>query len=538
MPMSDKLIYTLENVRRVDLEPFCTAAKNLRFPSFTYAKRHECSVSQIEFLKLLAYFTVDKLNLKSSRAKTLTVPNHLRSFYRELIQWDLSKLTKTWQSFHAAIYRYLVPGIEKLLHEKTDVSGKVQQARERYQAQIDLIGQVILNNYGHLLVPPPGSSGNYMCEKLTSLIPDELKENPSDVVFKYAGGGAFGQVVFMKDSRAPLIYVAKFVKNVSPATIEREINAQGIFYQLGIAPAPIEFKSVRHGSVNLNAILMEPVDYTLKEALCHAGSNIAAVQAIAEDVYNVLTIMRDSNVTHGDLHLENFCYVYPKTGKGAARPVLIDFGMSSTNYHLPEVDVEQLVRTLIDVGVPYKYADVIVNRVNDFLKDSNCPYTIVGTTKQHRKVWDYYIKKQRAGFEEFVPRCKPAGAQPPQQTGSGENLASPFLQSPPPTPSLVFPEGFSPRVHTPESYSLPHTPEWPFPSDVGQPTLHASPSWPSSESEMSPVFRRKRRRFLPESDDSESESLGHKSKPILLDSDSDSVIDLTGGYSRCHGVVC
>jgi serine/threonine protein kinase len=325
----------------------------------------------MQFLSLVAFFTGDKTleDLVKRYKKTMD------DVY-ELTDSDINRASKLSPG--------QIPGfLENLRQEILRDSVRVNESNSTLAT--------IYRRYGSLLNPPPDNPVGFMCREVVKLMGPSLR---GWTLVKYLGGGAYGKVFLMKNPQGKSVAVKLQKIGAGSDDPSEEVRMQKIFAGHGLGPKVIQHTSTTTASgAMVDLIVMEPVDYTLREALCMAGNNRRRVQFVAEQIISLMERMKRHNLTHGDMHDENLAF---RVEGGQLKPLLIDFGFSGENIHFPEVDAEQLARVMVtsDFGVPYPHTDILVEELETFLRLGGSRYKIKGTHNAHDDIHDEYMKKR------------------------------------------------------------------------------------------------------------------------------------------------
>ena len=374
--MLPSLAKRLKVVQHVPMDLFCMDTKSRNFTgAYAVNDASVCLITQMQFLAMVGFLKNDKkLQKLTSKHKNL-----MDSVY---------KLSKAEESRvlglkDGAASEYL----DTVYHSKMDNPTAFKES--------DKVLATLMKEYGHLVVPPAQDPHNFMCKTLVKLMGPAVK---GWSILKYLGGGEYGKVFLMHTPAGEKVAV-KLMIETEPGETQSEIKAQKVFSKVGLGPELFKYTSSRTaGGVKVDLIVMEPVDYTLREVLCMAGNDVGRVRAVVAQVMALMRGMRRHKLTHGDMHDENVAF---RVKNGKLSPVLIDFGFSVTNGSFPQVDAEQLVRVLVEDGMGplYPHALLIVEALRDFLKDQGIKYNIKGTSPGYFKIHDEYLETYRGGDE-------------------------------------------------------------------------------------------------------------------------------------------
>lgn len=372
--MTARLTKKLNALKHIPFDLFCENVKSVELGQKRWVSQQgdSCLLSQMQFLSLVAFFTGDKSleNLVKKYKRTLD------DVY-ELSDSDINRASK------------LSPGqvpafLDGLRQEIQRDSVRVNESNSTLTT--------IYRRYGHLLNPPPDNPVGFMCREVVKLMGPSLR---GWTLVKYLGGGAYGKVFLMKNPQG--MSVAVKIQKIGAGSDDpaEEVRMQKIFAGYGLGPRVLKHISTTTASgAMVDLIVMEPVDYTLREALCMAGNSRRRVQFVADQIISLMEGMKRYNLTHGDMHDENIAF---RVEGGQLKPILIDFGFSAENIHFPEVDAEQLARVMVqsDFGVPYPHTDILVDALINFLRMGGSRYNIKGTHNAHDDIHDEYLDKRK-----------------------------------------------------------------------------------------------------------------------------------------------
>jgi len=123
------------------------------------------------------------------------------------------------------------------------------------------------------------------------------------------------------------------------------------------------------------SILMERIDGTLKGLLASPNLSLESLKQITGELFVLIGKMKEHNLTHGDFHHDNIAYRWTSDSEGVLHYELmvIDFGWSKAGVAHTELDVMQLVRTLLyfqENKVSTEYGKIIAAPFKDLLKNT------------------------------------------------------------------------------------------------------------------------------------------------------------------------
>lgn len=254
--------------------------------------------------------------------------------------------------------------------------------------------------------------GNYEFMPEFARQPSPTKSKPYWQVVKKLGKGSVGMVYVVVNSTGQNF--ALKVQIVTPGqrrfmSVEDEVKLQMFFANLNLAPRIIGITSVQlldPKRTQVQIILMEPVDFTLDDLLCHPNTfDNKWVPVIAEQLKHLFLALHKYGITHGDLHSGNIGFVYKRDTK-ELKLQLIDFGQSSNKSNNSKVDALQFFHGISNefLGVPENIVNVfrtkmlealrIIYGPNFKLPTSNYRYTF---TQEHMQ---YSGSKGAQGYKE------------------------------------------------------------------------------------------------------------------------------------------
>jgi tRNA A-37 threonylcarbamoyl transferase component Bud32 len=171
---------------------------------------------------------------------------------------------------------------------------------------------------------------------------------------KILGEGGFGVAIAVCINRNRCMAV-KIQDIPSQKDFDREMYMQDKFAKMELAPVILdEAKYFFHKGKKFAMLTMEVVDGDLL-ALLERGLPLNDIQNIAEDITDMIGILFKNGMTHGDFSLANMSYTFSKNSfsEVVLKPVLIDFGWSTTEFAFPQYDCLVMMQTLMPKCTPY-----------------------------------------------------------------------------------------------------------------------------------------------------------------------------------------
>lgn len=147
-------------------------------------------------------------------------------------------------------------------------------------------------------------------------------------------------------SDIPDCVVIKLQHITSVARFDYETKLHHKFFEAGLAPRLYNVHHWRRCSDNqlVGGMVMDRVTGTL-DSMLQLPQPPEVLNQILWWIVDTIDTMCENDLTHGDLHNENICYVLnPKTN--VIRPTLIDFGYASDHDCHPQLELLQPLRTL------------------------------------------------------------------------------------------------------------------------------------------------------------------------------------------------
>lgn len=219
--------------------------------------------------------------------------------------------------------------------------------------------------------------GNYQFMPEFAKLPSATKSKPYWQVVKKLGEGSVGMVYVVVNSKGEN-YALK-IQVVTPGqprfmSVEDEVKLQNFFANLNLAPRVVGLTTVQLQDplkTQIKIIVMETIDFTLDDLVCNPNAFPASwVNAVAEEVKQLLLVLHKYGITHGDMHSGNIGFVYdPDTKQLKLR--LIDFGQSSNKGNNARVDALQLMHGLSPefLGVPANILNVFRKKLTEALHE-------------------------------------------------------------------------------------------------------------------------------------------------------------------------
>ena len=262
----------------------------------------------------------------------------------------------------------------------------------------------LMTNPTYLGYLDPDAAGvAFYCRTIMSLISHPLVDGWN--VVRYLGGGSFGKALLIMNPSGARRVIKIAVEDSSNdyLNVREETEMQRVFHEAGIAPRVHgSYTKKIGGKHSVSVIVMDPVDYTLKEMLClveYSGHKKtvadARVKYLAGLLMDAILAMRRAGLTHGDMHDTNVGVLVDANNK-VKKVVFIDFGQSSSKIHYPKVDMEQMLRVL---AWDYPRTRIFANIFQKFLDDSGSDYQLEGTDSRWNSIKQFEYD-QHVGFDD------------------------------------------------------------------------------------------------------------------------------------------
>lgn len=191
-----------------------------------------------------------------------------------------------------------------------------------------------------------------VCAYFASLL-DKLPELRGWRPVSFLGAGASGAVVEMRNVADPSkTRVVKLVTNTTDDEFARECESQRIFYEKAQLALPVKCYVYRDWQCDadqtkctLYVLETSKVDGILKQWMTAAHTD-QELDLMTQKLLELLSKLKQANLTHGDFHFDNIAMVRSSaTSPAPDKLVLIDFGYSNTKKADTLVDVTQWIRT-------------------------------------------------------------------------------------------------------------------------------------------------------------------------------------------------
>jgi hypothetical protein len=189
---------------------------------------------------------------------------------------------------------------------------------------------------------------NWVCSAMMEFLPKICLLKNGWKPIKLLGAGVFGVVFEVKNINTGELAAFKIVIENEDTYIspKQEIVNQIIFSKEGLGPKVYCVSSKQIAGEKVYGILMERIDMILKDFLMKS-LNEEQKKIFIKSLLTFLSIMRDKNFTHGDMHTENIALIKDRKNPMKLKLVFIDFGMSSTKVADTRLDASQFLRGFI-----------------------------------------------------------------------------------------------------------------------------------------------------------------------------------------------
>ena len=174
---------------------------------------------------------------------------------------------------------------------------------------------------------------------------------------KLLGEGGYGSVVAACMNRYTCVAV-KLQQVFSRQEIQREIEMQTEFAMLSLSPALNDQpRYFLHDGKDFVVLSMDRVDGDLLELIEETEDRELLEKdliKLAFSITDMIGILANNNLTHGDFSVANMAYIYRHDAKGylVLKPMLIDMFWSTNKFSDPQFDTLQMLRTLLPKFTP------------------------------------------------------------------------------------------------------------------------------------------------------------------------------------------
>lgn len=161
----------------------------------------------------------------------------------------------------------------------------------------------------------------------------------------YLGSGTEGFVFGCRSRRGSNTGALKIQPMKDKNATRRQIQVYKKFAALGLSPKiHSHCTKVKTGSTVL-FLNVDRIDTTLKQWLMKRRSP-KMIDLLVRRLFDVLRVMRENGLTHGDFHVSNIGFVF-KRDSSPGKIQIIDHGDATTKGALTETDLVQFMRTVM-----------------------------------------------------------------------------------------------------------------------------------------------------------------------------------------------
>ena len=175
------------------------------------------------------------------------------------------------------------------------------------------------------------------CEYVKKLFPPTFVNRIGMIL----GTGAFG-TVFSNIEKTGQITAIK-IESYNPLLLKKELRISDKLYKLGVSAQLMEhttFKIKDSGFRSHNFLKMEKVDGILSGMMIHKDWDDDEIYELVLRLFEMIKIMSDNNISHGDMHFSNIGYMIDVSGSIELK--LIDLGQSR-EFSRPMIDIIMLI---------------------------------------------------------------------------------------------------------------------------------------------------------------------------------------------------
>jgi hypothetical protein len=187
---------------------------------------------------------------------------------------------------------------------------------------------------------------NWVCSAMLEFLPNVclLKEGWKPT--KLLGAGVYGVTFEVRHPSGKLAAFKVIIKEKNAYfSPEQEIRMQNEFSDENLAPEVYCYSSTTIDSQQVFGILMSKIDMTLNDFMMKPMDRSQRLILI-RSVFFFLNRMRESNLTHGDMHTQNMAVIKNPNDPMKLHLKLIDFGQSSAEVAHTRLDASQFLRGL------------------------------------------------------------------------------------------------------------------------------------------------------------------------------------------------
>ena len=235
------------------------------------------------------------------------------------------------------------------------------------------------------------------CEIITKRFPKKFVNKITGLF----GMGSFGFVFANTEPNGERIAVK--VSSINEHTTEDDLNAEvrisKIFFDLGVGLEIKKFGTahIENSGRDLHGFIqMERINGTLWDLLKAKEWNKSEIHEIVSKIFDIIKIISDNNLFHGDLHLQNIGFITDSYGELQLK--LIDFGRSHER-SAPRGDIALLLRSAYSILNPF-IRDTFVGFTNELLeKMFNVRLKIHSTSGGEREMMLFFYAMEKFGLD-------------------------------------------------------------------------------------------------------------------------------------------
>ena len=164
----------------------------------------------------------------------------------------------------------------------------------------------------------------------------------------FLGNGTEGYVFACRSKKGSKTGALKIQPMKDKSATRRQVKIHKKFAALGLSPKiHSHCTKVKMGSTVL-FLNMDRIDTTLRQWLTKRRST-KMIDLLVERLFDILRVMRENGVTHGDFHLSNIGFVF-RRDSSPGKIQLIDIDAASTKFAVTEIELVQFARTVTIFG--------------------------------------------------------------------------------------------------------------------------------------------------------------------------------------------
>ena len=238
---------------------------------------------------------------------------------------------------------------------------------------------------------------NEGCKYIDDLVPKFLGNN----INGFISHGKYGIVLSSEYEKKKSVVKLMTDPQNTFISVQNEFYIGKTFNSIGIGPEMYNYGyKIIEDSIILHFISMSMVDfeYTLKSYFQEEDRTENEINSVLEKVFDILEVLRDNNLVHGDLHLSNIVLFNNK------EVTLVDFGMSTKCKTFYVVDAIRFIRANhLRVSNPNRdIIDRIAREKTKHIFDVSFPeFTTIGTDEVDFDTV-HYMREEEDNYKKLM----------------------------------------------------------------------------------------------------------------------------------------